>query len=346
MPQQRIGLRQRRAVSRIAATRPPYQRVLWALQRLRRGDRVRATDLAGQFEISPRTAYRDLDFARDRLQAPIEYDRQRGSYVLTEPTYDLPAITMTRGELLAIFFAQLAASQYRGTPYESELRAALDKLREALADEVRVAPNALADFLSLDLGPVTTPDPEVFTRVAESYARRRCLRVRYTSFGSGRTLDRTVEPYRVFNKRGDWYLAAHDHRRRAVRHFALQRIRRAEVTDVPYAIKPGFRFEAHLADAFSVEKGAKPVAVAIRFLPRQAQYIRERRWHATQKIQDRLDGGCVLRMRVSGLDEVRRWVLGFGAEAEVLTPTALRRAVTEELRAAGRLYRPPGRRSR
>jgi predicted DNA-binding transcriptional regulator YafY len=59
-------------------------------------------------------------------------------------------------------------------------------------------------------------------------------------------------------------------------------------------------------------------------------------------VQDAIDGGCVLRMRVAGLGEVRRWVLQFGAEAEVLKPASLRREVVGELERARGVYEERG----
>ena len=53
------------------ATRPPLRRMLWAIQRLQKGGALKATDLAREFEVSVRTAYRDLDFLRDEWRAHV-----------------------------------------------------------------------------------------------------------------------------------------------------------------------------------------------------------------------------------------------------------------------------------
>jgi predicted DNA-binding transcriptional regulator YafY len=79
--------------------------------------------------------------------------------------------------------------------------------------------------------------------------------------------------------------------------------------------------------------------VAIRFAPRQARWIRERRWHPSARIQEEMGGGLVLRLAVGETSELRRWVLQFGAEAEVLSPASLRKAVADELRLAAAPYR-------
>jgi predicted DNA-binding transcriptional regulator YafY len=323
---------------RAPTTRPPYQRIVWAAARLRSGQSLKATDLAREFEVGIRTAYRDLDFLRDRLGSDFAYDRSQGTYRVRGGA-SLPPILMSQGEVVALYFAEKVLAQYRGTPFEPDLAAAFAKIQEVMPEQVKVFPDRLLSYLSLDLGPLPTAEPAVFTRVVDALTRRRRLLVRYQSLSGGRTLDRIVEPYRVFNLAGVWYTAAFDHRRNAVRDFALHRIRTATLTDEPFEPDPSFDFKAYMADAFRIEKGGRAVNVAIRFAARQARWIRERPWHRSARIQERLDGGCVLRMRVAVTSELRRFVMQFGSEAEVLAPKALREEVARDLRAAGKSYR-------
>jgi predicted DNA-binding transcriptional regulator YafY len=125
-----------------------------------------------------------------------------------------------------------------------------------------------------------------------------------------------------------------------VRNFALHRIQRVTVLDEAFTPEPGFSFKKYMANAFSIEKGGRLANVAIRFAPRQARWIRERPWHRSARIQERIDGGCVLRMRVKITSELRRWVMQFGEEAEVLAPKGLREGVADDLAAALDYYRP------
>jgi predicted DNA-binding transcriptional regulator YafY len=313
---------------------------MWAMARLREGGPLKAGDLAKRFEISERTAYRDLDYLRDELRVPMEFDRQRRTFYLTEPTALISPVTLSRGEIVAVFFAERVLAQYRGTPFEDDLRSAFRKIQELLPEEVSVSPETLDDVLSLDIGPVNTPDPAVFADLLAALRLRRVAILRYRSLHSGRTTDRRIRPFHVFNLRGDWYVAAFDEARAAVRDFALHRIRRITMTTARYGIPGSFDRDRYLAEAFSIEKGAKPVEVVVRFGSRQARWIRERRWHRTARLQNAIDGGCTLRFRVSGLGEVRRWVMQFGPEAEVLAPSALRRQVAEDLARALEHYAP------
>lgn len=331
---------------RAPAGRGLLRRAAWAVARLRAAQPLRACDVASRFEVSLRTAYRDLDFLRDEWRLPLAFDRAQGTFRLTEPTALVTPVTLSRGEVVAVFFAERVLAQYRGTPFEADLRGAFRKIQELLPEDVSVSPEALDAALSLDLGPVHTPDVAVFSDLLASLQSRRAAWIRYRSLNSGRTTDRRIHPYHVFNHRGDWYVAAWDGRRSGVRDFALHRIRRITLTTEPYVIPDDFDAQAYLAAAFAIEKGARPVEVVVRFGARQARWIRERRWHKSARVQGTIDGGCVLRFAVTGLAEVRRWVMQFGSEAEVLAPAVLRRQVEAELTAALAAYQRSSRDSR
>lgn len=323
------------------ATRPPLRRMMWTLQQLKAGRRVTAPLVAREFGCGIRTAYRDFDALRDDWHTPMEFDRAGGSFRLTELTVPLPPIELSEGELVALYFAEKVLEQYRGAPWEKDLAAAFRKIQTLLPEKVRVLPDRVQSFLSLDLGPLPQGgDPEVFREVARGVTLGRRISIRYRSLSSDTTTDRTVDPYRIFNLRGTWYLAAWDRRRRAVRDFALHRIRRVTVLDETFTHEPGFNFKKYMADALTIEKGGRLANVAIRFGPRQARWIRERRWHRSARTQDLLDGGCVLHMRVRITSELKRWVMQFGDEAEVLAPKGLREGVAADLASALSSYRP------
>ncbi len=220
-------------------------------------------------------------------------------------------------------------------------------MQELLPEEVKVSPESLDAYLSLDLGPLYTPDAAVFREILTAQRLRRRAVVRYRSLSSNRTTNRRIHPYHVFNLRGNWYVAAWDENRRAVRDFAIHRVRRVTITTESYEVPRGFDFRKYMADSFGIEKGGRPVEVAIRFASTQARWIRERKWHRSARIQEELDGSLVLRLRVAETSELRRWILQFGSQVEVLAPASLRRAVVGELKAAASGYRDrPGRRGR
>src|SRR5262245_54313392 len=111
----------RRRPLRLPSTRPPLRRIFWTLGQLRAGRVMTANDVAERFSVGPRTVYRDMDFIRDEMRAPVEYDPGRRTWWLTEPSAVLPPILLSEGELMALYFAEKVLDLYRGTPYEKDL---------------------------------------------------------------------------------------------------------------------------------------------------------------------------------------------------------------------------------
>ena len=66
--------------------------------------------------------------------------------------------------------------------------------------------------------------------------------------------------------------------------------------------------------------------------PRAADYIREKKWHQSQQLRELKGGGVELKMKLSSLAEVERWVLSWGGDAKVLKPRELAEAVRQSAR--------------
>jgi predicted DNA-binding transcriptional regulator YafY len=138
--------------------------------------------------------------------------------------------------------------------------------------------------------------------------------------------------------RSTWYLVAFCHLRQDLRLFALHRIKEYELSVVEFMPRDHTEIEAWLDSAFQLEHGAVERKVSIRFRGTSARYVRERTWHRTQELTEESDGGCVLSFTTQSLDEVKRWVLTYGSDAEVLQPKELREMVRHEVEATVALY--------
>jgi predicted DNA-binding transcriptional regulator YafY len=90
--------------------------------------------------------------------------------------------------------------------------------------------------------------------------------------------------------------------------------------------------------AFLLEHGEREEQVEIIFSKDAARYIRERRWHPSQELQENEDGSCSLKFITQSVDEVRRWVLTYGAQAEVIKPLELRELLRSDALALVQKY--------
>jgi predicted DNA-binding transcriptional regulator YafY len=75
------------------------------------------------------------------------------------------------------------------------------------------------------------------------------------------------------------------------------------------------------------------VTVKVVFAKSVAPYIRERLWHPSQKLRDLPDARIEIVLRVADTLEVRRWILSYGSQADILEPTALREEIMAEAQA-------------
>lgn len=136
---------------------------------------------------------------------------------------------------------------------------------------------------------------------------RRQVRIHYYTASRGCWQERAVDPYHLYNRGGDWHLIAFDHVRSAYRTFHTGRVDRLEVLASGFTRDPGFCLEEWVAQAFRLERGEDPMEVVIKFDAYQACYIRERRWYATQEIEELPNGSLILRFKTGGLSESSGW---------------------------------------
>jgi len=94
-----------------------------------------------------------------------------------------------------------------------------------------------------------------------------------------------------------------------------------------------FSLEKRLRDSFGVHSGEGEYEVVIRFNARAADYVREKKWHQSQQLRELKGGGVELKLKLSSLAEIERWVLSWGGDAKVLKPRELAEAVRQSARA-------------
>ena len=332
-----------RAVTKTTArsSRPPLLRMMRLHDALRSGGFPNCSSLARQFEVSYKTVQRDIDFMRDQLGLPIEYDASRQGFFYTEEVTEFPSVQVSEGELIALFVAQKSLAQYQGTSFEKPLAAAFRKLTEGLRDEVTVALRDWdAVFSFKALGPPVT-DVRMFESITRAIRNRRELHFSYRKLNSRGWDPRRCHPYHLSCVDGQWYLFGWDLERQDIRTFVLTRLRDLVVTDTPFEKPRHFSAKNYLRKSFGIFSGEQMREVVVLFDAFAAQLIRERRWHASQKIRELPDGGVELSLQLGSLPEVERWILSWGDHAKVVAPPELVESITRIATALHHSYQQP-----
>jgi predicted DNA-binding transcriptional regulator YafY len=169
----------------------------------------------------------------------------------------------------------------------------------------------------------------LFLAVAELYP----LRFRYA--------ERKVEahPYAMVLHRGSLVLLARDLASGDVGSFAFERMSDIVPDEARrFELPSDFDLNAWLQGAFGVARPGPRTRVVVEFDARVAHEVKQSRLHASQKIATAPDGRVRLSVTLSDLEEIRRWVLGFGDAARVIEPDELARDVARTLRSAAERY--------
>jgi len=320
-------------------SRPPLERMHRLHDLLSSEQLVNCQQLGKDFEVSYKTIQRDLDFMRDRLSLPIEYDAARYTFRYTEKVKAFPLLQVSEGEILALFVAQKVLAQYRGTPFEKTLGSAFQKLTGALKDTVSFDLGEWGSDYSFRVTGASAADLEVFRLLARAIVQRQEIFFSYQPLRASAPETRHVHPYHLANIDNAWYLLAHDPQRGQIRTFALPRIRSPKATGKTFDRPRGFSAEKEFKGGFGVFAGTGKYAVRIRFDSFAARLVRERDWHPTQKIREIKGGEIELEMTLGALEEIERWILSWGDHAKILGPKILIDSVSKKLRSMMGLYR-------
>lgn len=308
------------------------ERLLTIDSLIRNPERQTQQSLAAALEVSDRTIRDDLAWLRDRFHAPLEFSSRQG-YYYSDTTWRLPTIPLTQGELFALTLGARMLETYSGSAYEAELRSAVGRLAERLPEESWVDLQQVAtEKISFGAGAEISLDPQVWHELEEACRRSQRVWMRYYTASRNADSERVIDPYLLHIYRGtNPYVIGWCHQRREIRWFRVDRIREIKRLDQIFERQPDFNDRDHLEMIFQHEVGGVPVPVRIWFDARTAPYIRERRWHPSQALEEHADGAVTLQMVVRGLNDVKRWVLGYGRGARVEGPAELVEMVREEI---------------
>lgn len=282
--------------------------------------------LQAALEVSRATLHRDLEYLRNRLNAPIIFDRERGGYCFERQgrdvgnPYELPGLWFNPSEVHALLTMQhLLANVDPGgilTPHIAPLMARLNALlgtADNSAEEIRRRILIVAQgrrLLKL----------EHFEQVGSALLHRKRLRITYYARGTGSTSERVVSPQRLVHYRENWYLDAWCHLRNELRNFAVDAIQQVELLGQQAKDVARRTVDHQLGPGYGIFSDAA-----------RARWVAQESWHSQQRGTLAADGSYTLELPYADDRELLMDILKYGADVEVLAPEELRQRVHGEL---------------
>ena len=298
---------------------------------VRRAGGVRAEELLTRFDLDARSLRRYLADLRE-IGVPIVDDGRGAERVISvEARWRRSGVQLSLAEVLSLHFGRTLFTFLDGTTFHQDIDDAIERLSPAigrvhaeLSQQLDRKFVAVAEHAKDYSGHASDVIDDLVTALVYGNP----VQVRYRK-ASGLARHYRLRPYTLAIHRQALYLFAFDESAGMVKTYAVERITeivrdRSRKFQLPSDWHP----EAHLASSFGI-MGGTPTKVRLAFSPEVRTFVKERRWHASQRLQRRSDGWLELSLEVALTPELLQWVRGFGPDVKVLHPPQL----VEQLRA-------------
>jgi len=316
-----------------------YERYYWFHEQIKRNEHPNSKLLAEKFEISQKTAQRDIEFMRDRIGAPLEYSHADRGYYYTDKGYELPPIWLNENELVAFILAKRLATAIPDRNLKDSLNKFINKLSSRLSDKVGFNLDDIQDKISLKNIEYYTVDESLFRKVVNALFTKRSLAIQYYSPHKDERTNRKIIPLHLLDYMGNWHLISFCKLKKGLRNFALSRIEECNYIDekisLPTDLPP---IKTYIRKTFGIFHGGQNQDVSLKFSPKASRAVKEQIWHKNQKIKELKDGSIILNVPVAYFTEIKREILKYGAEVEVLKPLRLKKEIIEEIKKMKKIY--------
>ena len=218
------------------------ERILYIDEMIRNGRHPKKKDIAQHFEVSLKTIERDIDYMRDRLAAPIMFDRQVNGYRYSLEGYFLPALHMRQEEALALFISHYLGNAWRGTPLASAANSIWERISGFMEEDILIDTSAFNETVFL-VDQSVEFDTSIWIGVYTATRNRHKVTIAYKTPQFDVSFQRIIHPYRLIHHRNSWYCLAFDEYRNRPLIFSRARIDSLVESPERYELPNDFRIE-------------------------------------------------------------------------------------------------------
>ena len=317
-----------------------YERFLWFQNEIKKGNHPNTKILAEKFEINRKTAQRDIDFLRDRLHAPLHYVPERRGYAYRDDAYELPGLWLGEGELISLLISYRLASAIPDRTLKKALESFLNQVVSGRSHPGNLSLSKLNEKVSVKNIEYSGTSEKSFKMILEALLQEKVVAIVYFSPHTGNQTQRDILPLHLLQYMGTWHIIAHCALKNETRDFVLSRIRSIEFSSHKLPVRANASsVKEYIRQNFGIMNSGVSYEVCLHFSPKVAPWLAEQIWHPAQQMKWEKDKSLCLTFPAADLREVKREVLKYGAQVEVIEPKALRREVKQEIEKMKKNYR-------
>ena len=293
-------------------------------------------------EISPATFKRDLEYMRDRLGAPIIWDRDMNGYKYQQQdagqnAFQLPGLWFNTAEIQALLMMNAWLENLQPGILSQHIRPLQARIR-SLLDHCDDSVEEITRRIRILTQPRKTANESFFVLISQALLKRKRLRIRHFNRHSGVSSEREISPQRLTFYRDNWYLDSWCHVRKAIRSFAVDALEQVEILSTAAKDIADKQLDAELSSGYGIFSGSDIHWAELRFSPHRARWVAQEQWHPQQESHFDEAGYYTLKIPYSQQPELIMDILKYGADVEVLTPASLREKVRDSVNEMHKMY--------
>ncbi len=297
-----------------------YDRMLHILNLLRTRRNLNAQRLAEECGVTERSIYRDI-ISLSEMNVPIYYDN---GYKLASDNF-LPALNFSFEEYHLLKLALESSPLIKTGAYPGIFKSVKAKIESCLSERVRQEKKFTPETTHIE-NPVAGEKEKgerFYQTIEKAIASSNRIRIRYEAVESG-TSERIVDPYFIIFRGRAFYFVGYCHLRKDFRTFRIDRVEEIEIMPESFVKDGSIHPETYFEGSWSIFSG-ESVDVEVLFTGAAARVVLSASHHPDEKVEQLDDGRVRYRVTTRGIEEIQRWIIGFGDEAEVIAPAELRR---------------------
>lgn len=334
--------RRRPTAKKSRISKVSIERIQKILRLIRRKGAASMQYLMDELEVSQASVKRDLDFLKDRLGCPLEWDASKRGYLIHDDLVDggrfeLPGIWFDASEVLSLLMMLHLVEGVQPGLLEEHVGALKTRLRSMLAEGSKTSKSIERKVKLIHFAPRKV-EPKHFQAVAGSLLEGKKVQLRYWNRDRKESSQRDISPLQLVHYRENWVLDAWCHKQDGLRSFALEAIEEVKVLDEPAREVSQTSMREHFQSGYGIFAGKAQHRASLKFSPERAQWVALETWHPDQTSELLRDGSYVLEVPYSNDQELVMDLLRHGAEVEVLAPPQLREKMRIALFAAAKKY--------
>lgn len=294
------------------------ERILYLDRKIRTNGKVTIKETSEHFEISTRQIKRDIEYLRDRFNAPLIYDTTIKGYRY-ENAFNKLAFADQKLILFYVIIKSLTESGHYIPIYSDDIITNIEK-------DVPADYRSVCNKISYQIPQTAYINADFFIDICDGMRDRKCLLIKYINL-KDEISERIIEPEQLINYSGNWYILCWDQKHSSLRTFNISRIQSVKITKTMFSKHDkNYKNElkSYISDSFGIFKGQKKSNVKIRFLGYAAKIVESQIWHPEQKIKKNTDNESIdISFPVADFTEVLSKILSFGKSAKPLEPPEL-----------------------